>query len=178
MSEAKQTPELNQEETNVNKRKIITDSTLDYTCIELLDDDFENKTELFNIYKDKLKNYKDIFILQYPQGQDILSYSLGQILNIQNSNIYHSASTEGGSSGSPILNRGDLSVIGINNGGINGFNFAHDMKYILEDIKYKILNINKMSNIIEKLKEDKIININNNNYLKKEQKKMYEENWE
>ena len=158
------------EENNLNKRKIITDTFLDYTCIELFDNDFDNNIELFDIYKDELKINKDIFILQHPKGEDILSYSLGQILKIQNSIIYHLASTEQGSSGSPLLNREDFSVIGIHFGGVkNNFNVARDIKSIIDDINLKILNINKMSNIIKKLKEDKILNMNNNEYLKKEQ---------
>ena len=157
-------------ENNANKRKIITDKFLDYTCIEIFDNDFENDIDLFDINKKEIKINKDIFILHHPQGQDILSYSLGQILKIQDSIIYHSASTERGSSGSPIINREDFSVIGIHYGGINNnFNTAHNIKDILDDIKSKILNINNISNIIEKLKEDKIINKNNNKYLKKKQ---------
>ena len=156
-------------EKDLNKRKIFTDKYLDYTCIEILDNDFENNNiEFFEINNNQIEKDKDIFILQHPEGEDDLSYSLGQIIKKNNSTIYHSASTEVGSSGSPIINRKDYSVIGIHYGGTNNYNTAHDINYILSDIKSKLLNINIIKNIIKKLKDQNLINVNNNKYLEKE----------
>ena len=156
-------------EKDLNKRKIFTDKFLDYTCIEILDNDFENNNiEFFEINNNQIEKDKDIFILQHPEGEDDLSYSLGQIIKKNNYTIYHSASTEVGSSGSPIINRKDCSVIGIHYGGTNNYNTANDINYILSDIKSKLLNINIIKNIIKKLKDLKLINVNNNKYLEKE----------
>ena len=154
-------------ENNLNRRKIFTDKFLDYTCIEIFDKDFDNEIELFEMSKKELKLDNDIFILQHPEGED-LSYSHGQIIKIDNSIIYHSASTEVGSSGSPIINKEDFSVIGIHFGGTNIYNIAHNIKNILSDIKLKFLNINIIKKVIIKLKEENMINFNNNKYLEKE----------
>ena len=140
-------------ENNINERKIFTDKILDYTCIEIFDNEFKNNIELFKINKNELKIDKDIFILQHPEGEDILSYSVGQIIKIENSIIYHTASTGEGSSGSPIINREDLSVIGIHYGGTNNFNAACNIKNIIFDIKSKLLNINIVKKNIEKIKK-------------------------
>ena len=59
-----------------------------------------------------LKN-NDIFILQFPKGNDI-SFSHGIIKLVKDNTIVHNASTEGGSSGSPIIRRSDKNyVIGL-----------------------------------------------------------------
>ena len=85
---------------------------MDYTCIEIFDDDLEDLF-FFELSKKEMKKDKDVFILQHPKGEDILSYSLGQIRKIKDSVIYHSASTNPGSSGSPVINREDFSIFGI-----------------------------------------------------------------
>ena len=130
---------------NLNlKRKIFTDEFLDYTCIEIFDNDnILNNISFFknNINQLKNKNYKedkeDIFVLHYPSQQD-LSHSLGQIIQIDNPLIYHTASTEQGSSGSPLIKRDNFSIIGIHFGGIqNNINFANNIDNILIDINNK-----------------------------------------
>ena len=98
---------------------MLTNEFLDYICIEIFDNYnlinnvsfFEcNKSKLINkIYKD---NKKEIFVLHYI-SQIELSFSLGQILEIDNPQISHNPSIEGGSSSSPPLNRQNLSVIGL-----------------------------------------------------------------
>jgi V8-like Glu-specific endopeptidase len=94
---------------------------LDYTCIEILKED--NIKQFFKIYEyiieNDIKIYegKDIFILQYPKGND-LSFSNGKILSIIKDNkIIHNCSTEEGSSGSPIISRySNNSIIGLHVG--------------------------------------------------------------
>ena len=154
------------------RRKIFTDKLLDYTCIEIFNTDFNNTIAFFEESKNNLEKNKDIFILQHPEGEDDLSYSLGQIINIGNSIIYHTASTERGSSGSPIINKEDFSIFGIHFGGTQNINTAHKIKNILFDIKSKYLNINLIKKFVLKLKEEKLINLNNNKYL---QKKMFKQ---
>ena len=82
-----------------NRRKY-TNKNIDYTCIEILDEDeikqfFKIDESYFNninILKDK-----EIFILQYPNGGE-LKHSSGRILDIENNEIHHSSATYYGSS--------------------------------------------------------------------------------
>ena len=61
---------------------------------------------------------KEIYIVQYPKGNK-LSYSEGKIININNNELIHDASTTSGSSGSPILIKNTIEVIGIHKQGSN-----------------------------------------------------------
>jgi len=56
-----------------------------------------------------------VYIFQYPEG--VLSYANGRIQSISGFNYFHIASTKGGSSGSPLLNK-NMDVIGIHKAGI------------------------------------------------------------
>ena len=75
----------------------------------------------------KIYENKDIFILQYPKGNDI-SFSIGKIISIINDKkIIHNCSTEGGSSGSPMITRNsDNSIIGLHKG---SFSINNNSKY-------------------------------------------------
>ena len=64
-------------------------------------------TSLFNDKK-SLKN-KDIFVLQYPDGN--LCFHWGKILDIQNDLIKNYVPTKGGSSGSPLIKRYNNNLI-------------------------------------------------------------------
>ena len=101
----------------INKRRIFTNESLDFTCIEIFNND--NIKRFFLINKKILKYNiniflnKDIFILQYPQGEDI-SFSEGKIVSTHYEDFFtHNCSTLNGSSGSPIILREDSSVIGL-----------------------------------------------------------------
>jgi len=103
-----------------DKRLVFTNKKLDYTCIELFKSD--GIIDFFkidpNLYKNNKNNLKDndIFILQYPNGSD-LSFSYGKIKSLKNSKIKHNASTDDGSSGSPIIRRSkDNYIIGLHFG--------------------------------------------------------------
>ena len=185
----------NKNESSLNqKRKIFTDEFLDYTCIEIFDNDhIVNNVSFFECDKSKLKNkiYTDqddkieIFVLHYPSQKD-LSFSLGQILEIDNPQISHNASTEGGSSGSPLLKRENLSVIGIHYGGIkNDYNLANNIENILLDIQNKVLSLNsikdnlflnKSLNSNEKNEEDLKEEEESNKSLSIEDKEIKEKN--
>ena len=174
-------------------RKVFTNKELDYTCIELIKSDnilnyFKIEPKLFKNDDITFLKNNDIFILQYPGGKDI-SFSYGKILSLGNWEIKHSASTECGSSGSPIIRRSpDNYIIGLHFGGYgNKFNLAtifnliiNDIKNKLPVVKYKSFNkTNKINNNILKNKYNKIaknddIEINNlknheknNNFQKK-----------
>ena len=129
-------------------RKVFTNKELDYTCIELFESDgikdfFKVEPKIFRD-KNNLKG-NDIFILQFPKGNDI-SFSYGKILKIKEKDniILHSASTDHGSSGSPIIRRGeDNYIIGLHYGGVeNKFNLATIFDSILNNIKEQLNEIN------------------------------------
>ena len=130
-----------------DKRKVFTNKELDYTCIELFESDgildyFKIDPKLFKCNKNNLIN-NDIFILQYPNGND-LSFSYGKILSIKDNEINHSASTDDGSTGSPIIRRSEENnIIGLYYGGIkNKYNLATCFDSILDNIKEQNNEIN------------------------------------
>ena len=75
-------------------------------------------------YENKIENLlnKKIQILQYPGGMN-LSMSEGKISKIKDFFIYYNASTQKGSSGSPIFLKDEKGVIGIH----KGVNDSHDL---------------------------------------------------
>ena len=93
---------------------------------------------------DKIKIYNsDIFILQYPKCNDLsFSFSCGKILSLNSNRILHSASTDNGSSGSPIIRRCEEKyIIGLHYGGIKGeINFATLFDSIIYDINKNGIN--------------------------------------
>ena len=97
---------------------------------------------MFKYDKNNLIN-NDIFILQYPNGND-LSFSYGKILSIKDNEINHSASTDDGSTGSPIIRRSEENnIIGLHYGGIkNKYNLATCFDSILDNIKEQNNEIN------------------------------------
>ena len=111
-----------------NKKKVIkingsrrayTNEYLDYTCIEILDEDNIKKFFLIdeNINDENSYQFKEIFILQYPGGYDKLSFSAGKIITIESNLIKHTCATKPGSSGSPMLSRfSNYNVVGLHFG--------------------------------------------------------------
>jgi V8-like Glu-specific endopeptidase len=130
------------------KRRVFTNKELNYTCIELFESDgiydyFHIDHNLFK-YDNKYLINNDIFILQYPYGNE-LSFSFGKILSIVNNDIKYNAATEIGSSGSPIIRRcKDNYVIGIHIGYVlihsrrKKYNIGTTLFSILENIKEQI----------------------------------------
>ena len=127
------------------KRFCQTNADLDYTCIQIFNDD---KIEAFyEIENEKNKhpedNYlnEDICIMQYPKGGS-LTLKTGDLKQIDEEKIQHSVTTFKGSSGSPIiLLLRDYKIIGIHRGTNNKLNLGTSMKYIIEDINKKILPV-------------------------------------
>ena len=102
---------------NLNKNRFkFTNSDNDFTIIEILDEDLIN--DFFEVEEYINENdclNKEISIIQYPKGDDI-SLANGIIQAFDNKFIKHSASTEQGSSGSPIIFFNNIKVIGIHKG--------------------------------------------------------------
>ena len=155
----------------INKRRICTSKSLDFTCIEILDNDNIKRFFLINqeILKSNMNIFinKDIFILQYPKGEDI-SFSEGKILSIHDEDSFtHNCSTLKGSSGSPIILREDSSVIGLhhssltqneNNNKINEYNLSTSFSSIIKYILKKKANSPNNQILIN---QNNIINNNN-----------------
>ena len=138
-------------------RKVYTNKELDYTCIQIFDED--KIEDFFNIDKLIINNSieiyknKDIFILQYPKGNE-LTFSDGTIIGIKNDIILHNCSTYVGSSGSPIISRySDNSIIGLHFGCSNdkyNFNLSISIISIINDIK----NTNYMNNYLKSFNQN------------------------
>lgn len=178
-----------------DQRKVITSKKFDYTCVGIVKEDhithfFEIDDKIFDEKKVCYKN-EDIFILQYPKGGNF-SFSDGKIINI-NDCIRHTASTQEGSSGSPIIRRSstgiEKNVIGLhcktninrNNKDYSNYNIGYSFDLILYDIKFKFKWLTKFekynynlffqmigNNIFEIFNNLNEINVNNdkNNYIK------------
>ena len=100
-------------------------------------------------------------------GED-LSFSSGRILNINKNQIFHSASTCNGSSGSPIIKRFNNNIVGLHFGSQRNdennyayYNFGTSFDSILKNIKLLLYN-NKVITATLKINNDnsevKIIN--------------------
>ena len=92
---------------------------IDATVIEILPKDNIDKEYFLLPAIDYIYDYKELInkeikIIQYPGGK--LSYSKGKIKKINNNEFTHLASTEPGSSGSPIFLLDSNKVIGIHKG--------------------------------------------------------------
>jgi len=169
------------------KRHVFTNKELDYTCIELFESDgitdyFKIEPKIFKKDKNNLKD-NDIFILQYPNGND-LSFSYGKIKSLKENDIIHDASTDDGSSGSPIIRRSkDNYIIGLHKGGIRKFknrfqyNLATSFDSILDNIKkkYNIINCIYMPDK-DKTEINLLHDYNKdiNNWIEKEKKEYIE----
>ena len=163
----------------ISKRRIITSKRLDYTCIEIFDTDNIKRFFLINqqILISDLKIFieKEIFILQFPKGEDI-SFSDGKIKSVYNQDSFsHNCSTLQGSSGSPVILRDDSTVIGIHHSSFtedednktNTYNLSTSITAIIKDILKKGANISNNQLIIKNnnLLNNSNYNINNANQL-------------
>ena len=171
-----------------NNRRTFTNEELDYTCIEIFEKDkiFENDEikRIFKIDQNILENNIssmeniDIFILQYPLGNE-LSFSEGKIVSITEEKIQYTASTNHGSSGSPIIKRDNYCVIGLHVGSEKKkikteiCNFGLNIIAIINDIKK---NISQKENFIKDSRED-LFNIKNEKSIKNEKKETNQLIW-
>ena len=135
-----------------DKRKTYTNAELDYTCVELFDEDQINN--FFEIDNDIITNKmlltnQEIFILQFNKSKELV-FSSGKLLKFEDNKIVHSAITESGSSGSPLIrrSRNELKyVVGIHMGTIKNHQYANiaiPFDTIIEDLKLKIIEQSKI----------------------------------
>lgn len=134
---------------------------IDATVIQIFPDKKEIKKKFFfknnnleilakNNYE-ILKN-KNVHILQYPGSKNILSYSQGEYVEIFNLNeFFHKASTQSGSSGSPIFvfYNDKIVIFGIHRGG------KEDEKKNLGEFIYPIIHSLKLDALFYKSKKFK-----------------------
>ena len=184
-------------------RKTFTNQELDYTCIEIFESDgiknfFKIEPNIYNIKSNsRIFEEIDIFVLQFPDSNNP-TFSTGNIIQIQNNEILHHASTEEGSSGSPIIKRGkDNYIIGLHKASCKEgdkclFNLGTTFDSILVNIKIQFNEINCIYIPDKDKKEIYLIHdyscdtskwnheYNKESYLeaKKINKKLFEENIE
>ncbi len=134
--------ELNEEERIINCYK---DFGYDISIIEIIPkDEIKDKTYFLEPNTADCDDFieKEIQIIQFPEGK-MLSLSKGKItgkLKTHDDMFFHEASTENGSSGSPIVLKNDDRVLGIHKGAIEGKkkNVGIFIKTIIESLnKYK-----------------------------------------
>ena len=160
---------------NDNIEKIITidnsrlfytnkNDDVDTTIIEIKNEDnfdINNMLEIDNnIYKDDLNKYyenKTIYIIHYPDGgNSSYSHNIIQNIDLYNTKIFHLCETDDGSSGAPILNLQNFSVIGIHVG--KNKNIKINIGMVLKPIIDKFYNL--QYNTVKKNEIIITININ------------------
>ena len=105
---------------NKDKRFIedYIDINIDIIIIQILEEDNIDKNYFLSPYMGEISKLegKRIYITQFPKGKK-LCYSKGGIIRIDNYELIHNASTDIGSSGSPIFIKNSTEVIGIHKQG-------------------------------------------------------------
>ena len=135
-------------------RKVYTNTKLDYTCIEIFDEDEIKQYFKIDSYiiRNSIEIYKekDIFILHYPTiNRNKITFSNGIILGIQDNRIIHNCSTYDGSSGSPLISRySDNSIIGLHFGTYKNINLSTNIISIFDEIKKEIKKKISYNNIL------------------------------
>ena len=104
---------------DTTQRFIKFDSEKDFTIIEIKPDDKIKEKYFLLPNINKINNInEEIYIVQFPEGIK-LSSSKGKITEIENFQFFYDASTKHGSSGSPILLKNSIKVIGMHKGSYN-----------------------------------------------------------
>ena len=149
---------------NKDKRFIECNKMLDITIIEILPKDQIKKKYFLipDLNIEELMN-KEIYIPQFPGGK--LKYSRGMIKSINNFQITHTASTEFGSSGSPIFLENSTKVIGIHKAGgtQKKENYGILISFLFKYLDNK--NLNNISGKVVEKKIDKLIDPNGDIYI-------------
>ncbi len=133
---------------NLDPDSLVKDELLDYAKVKIIDrDDFPLKNWGY-LEIDGRKSFSSnekLTIIHHPQGKVKHISLLGNVVGKKgatyfkrNHSIEYDASTEGGSSGSPVFNN-DLKVIGIHRAGVkNVANSATLFFYIIQNEKKKM----------------------------------------
>ena len=161
------------------------DMNIDAIVIEILPED-DISSDFFLLpnvdYLDNKKKLinREIAVLQYSSGESC--YSFGKIKSLKDNNEFtHLASTEKGSSGSPIFLKHSSKVIGINKTGSNtqnyGFFIGPIFNYFRQYSKNKKMNMHNIINNDKNINNGTNINIvkvgnNKNKNILKEEKRI------
>lgn len=146
-----------------NDHLIFSDPFLDVTFIKLKDEELEELgLDCLEIHEEKSIT-TGAFIVQYPNGKN-LSIAQGKIKSRWGYNIFHTVSTDHGSSGGPLVLINNNKIIGIHKSGMKELNCnaATNIQTIVEALRV-IYNskINNKLSIIKRARtplEDKEIN--------------------
>ena len=132
---------LNKKERFIKEYK--TDQDLDITLIEIKQDDnippflfLEPKYSINENNYEELLN-QDIIVHQFPLATE-QSKSEGWIKEIDGNKLYHTASTQGGSSGSPLILKNESEIFGIHYGrgdNVNEHNNANFIYFLVDDVR-------------------------------------------
>ena len=126
----------------IKNRLCFTNEDLDYTCIEILDEDkIEDFFEIENENSNNPKEYngEDIALPQYPKGGP-LKINAGCLVKIEGNQIFHKVTTIYGSSGSPIiLLLRKYKIIGIHCASSDKLEMNRGIK--IKDILYDIIKV-------------------------------------
>ena len=139
------------------------DMQIDCTVVEILPKDYINEDYFLVPNMDyNEENYKslidkEIYIVQFPNG--VSGHSRGKIKEIVGYELYHKASTDYGSSGSPIFLIQSTQVIGIHKAGSERMkiNYGDFIFPVLNKLKKIKKNNNNKIIINKKINELKII---------------------
>ena len=171
----------------INKfRLTYTNPDLDVTIIQIKPEDqieafLDIDENVFN--KDYTKIYKKdtcIYLLQYPEGV-FASYAVGSINKILKPKIFHTCSTELGSSGSPILLLSNFKVIGVHRASHQGqlevINLGTLIRFPIEELNRKYPNISfNIKNLNPKNSQEISEKMNNNQETKNISNKDFKSN--
>ena len=146
------------------KRRVYTSKDLNYTCIEIFESDgiqdYFKIDPIFNFNKASLNN-STIFILQYSNSNNELSFSHGKILSFEGDIIIHNASTDLCSSGCPIIRKcKENYIIGLHHGENEkgNKNLGTIIESILDDI-LSIINPSEITCLYKPKLNDKYIQL-------------------
>ena len=127
---------------NLKNRKKWRDEELDYTCIEILEED--NITNYLNIDENIIQDNYPIKELQKKAiyiFNSKLEFSVGNIIKIWNNLLHYDSDTTYGWSGSPIFNKNNNNVIAIHKGFDEQLNIGVFIRTILKHMKNEKDNI-------------------------------------
>ena len=139
-------------------RRTYTNEFYDVTIIEIKEEDKINEISFFELDKQIFKENSDeifrssqIYLLHYPEGIEMeASNGVIKAISKDNQKIQHLCDASEGSSGSPIINKDNLQVIGIHKGGAEGaknYNLGTLLKGAIEQFKQEIeKKANKIDN--------------------------------
>ena len=151
---------------------------IDIAIIQIKDEDLEIMDNVsfmtFNgNYRYKQNDYKnaEILVMGYPKGKKIVSEN-GKIVEINENEFEHNASTDRGSSGSPIFLSSTSEIIGVHKSSNikKNLNLGIFIDVILNKLKCININKNKHSKN-SKLKNKKLERIKKKNHQKKKKMK-------